>query len=379
MIQNQYNKIVKTIRIDDGKEFINTEFVNLLSNLDIVHRKTCVYTPQQNDRVERKHQHLLQVSRAMMFQSSLLSQFYGDSILAATYVINRLPTTVLEWKSPFEVLNSKVPDLSTPKVFGFLCFAASNISHKSKFQPRSYPTIFLGYPHNQKGFRIYDLHTYTIVVSRDVIFHETIFPYKLPQFKQAIASSYVLPIVPIDHVLPNTIPHSEPVYDNTNTIAKTVTVRLLRALIDAKQSYNDHCLFVFNKDNKFVVLIVYVDDILIAGALETDIIHVKEFLHHEFTIKDLRIAKYFIGIQIARSTSGMYLPQTKYITYIIQDLMMENSSTITPLHVDWHLLDDASVYSKLVGRLLYLDFTRPDVTHVVHHLSEFMQQPTLNH
>ncbi|GAA0175796.1 hypothetical protein LIER_28904 [Lithospermum erythrorhizon] len=83
----------------------------------------------------------------------------------------------------------------------------------------------------------------------------------------------------------------------------------------------------------------------------------------------------------------MYLTQTKYIIDIIKNLKLENYTTVaTPLQVDWQaydpnssLMEDPSQYWRLVGRLLYLDFTRSDLTHAVHHFSEFMQQPTNNH
>ncbi|GAA0160466.1 transmembrane signal receptor [Lithospermum erythrorhizon] len=196
-------------------------------------------------------------------------------------------------------------------------------------------------------------------------------------------------------------------YDSFSPVAKTVTVRLMLALTDAKQwhlhqldvsntflhdnldeeSSNDHCLFVLNQRDRFMMLIVYADDILVAGPSEEDIIQVKQLMHNEFTIKDLGVAKYFLGIEIARAEEGMYLSQTKYITDILQDLNMEDCTAVaTPLQVDWQpyddtslLLADASVYRRLVGRLLYLDYTRPNVTHTIHQLSQFMQQPTTNH
>ncbi|GAA0153447.1 hypothetical protein LIER_11683 [Lithospermum erythrorhizon] len=95
MVKNQFGKGVKYINSDHGGEFINASFSQLLSSPGIVHQKTCPYTPQQNARVERKHQHLLQVARAMLFQSDLPKIFWGDSILAAIYVINRLPSALL--------------------------------------------------------------------------------------------------------------------------------------------------------------------------------------------------------------------------------------------------------------------------------------------
>ncbi|GAA0169799.1 hypothetical protein LIER_40832 [Lithospermum erythrorhizon] len=71
------------------------------------------------------------------------------------------------------------------------------------------------------------------------------------------------------------------------------------------------------------MLVVYIDDILLTGTSEEDMVAVKQLLHNKFTIKDLRIAIYFLGIEIARSSEGMYLSQQKYVKDIIKDLNME--------------------------------------------------------
>ncbi|GAA0184771.1 transmembrane signal receptor [Lithospermum erythrorhizon] len=133
-----------------------------------------------------------------------------------------------------------------------------------------------------------------------------------------------------------------------------------------------------------MLLIVYVDEVLIAGDSEEDIKAVKNFLHRQYTIKDLGVAKYFLRIEIARSTAGMYLSQRKYALDIVKDLGLEGANPVaTPLQADLQsyapdspLLTDLEAYRKLVRRLLYLNFAIPDLIYVVHTLSQFMQHPT---
>ncbi|XP_058005394.1 retrovirus-related Pol polyprotein from transposon RE1 [Hevea brasiliensis] len=177
-IKNHFEGIVKIIRTDNGTEFINHECEQLFVQNGILHQRTCTYTPQQNGVVERKHKHLLQVVRALLFQSNLPQKFWGHTILHATYIINRLPTAVLNWKSPYEVLHSQPPDYQILRTFECLCYGTNTKPSKAKFEPRAIKSIFLGHAMGYKAYKLMDLETQTIYMSRDVKFHEHIFPYK---------------------------------------------------------------------------------------------------------------------------------------------------------------------------------------------------------
>ncbi|KAL4320330.1 hypothetical protein GQ457_18G016730 [Hibiscus cannabinus] len=188
LVETQFSKKVKSVRTDNAREFDMHDFFKLKG---IVHQNSCIHTPQQNSIVERKHQHLLAVARALRFQSHLPLQFWIDCVLHAAYLINVTPTPVLSNKTPFEVLFHKQPKLDHLRNFGCLAFASILPKPKTKMHPRATKTVFIGYPKNIKGYRLYDLETKNIFVSRDVVFSEDKFPFQ--EFKSENVKEIVLP------------------------------------------------------------------------------------------------------------------------------------------------------------------------------------------
>ncbi|RVW77586.1 Retrovirus-related Pol polyprotein from transposon RE1 [Vitis vinifera] len=126
---------------------------------------------------QRKHRHILESARAFRFQAHLPLPFWAECVSTAVHIINRLPTPLLSRQTPFERLYGKLPSYSHIRVFGCLAYA-TNVHVPHKFAPRAKRCIFLGYPVGQKAYKLYDLDTHQMFTSRDVVFHETIFPYE---------------------------------------------------------------------------------------------------------------------------------------------------------------------------------------------------------
>lgn len=158
-------------------------------------------------------------------------------------------------------------------------------------------------------------------------------------------------------------------------------------MIGFRQSQADHSLFIFKTENSFVAALIYVDDVIIVGNDVKKIKETKTFLNEKFSIKDLGPLKYFLGIEVTRTRDGIVLNQRKYILDILEDSgMMGCRPSAFPMEQNAKLQKndedkrvDANKYRRLVGRLLYLQATRPDITYSVNILSQFVTDPRESH
>ncbi|KAK2992810.1 hypothetical protein RJ640_009107 [Escallonia rubra] len=123
------------------------------------------------------------------------------------------------------------------------------------------------------------------------------------------------------------------------------------------------------------------------GSNATLLQSIKARLWGQFHIKDLGPLKYFLGIEVARSSRGIYLCQRKYTLNILDDYGLTGARPSEfPMEQNLKLsnspgpiFSDPSPYRRLVGRLIYLTITRPNIVHTVNILSQFMHQPRQPH
>lgn len=152
MVERQFNAKFKIMRSDNARELggsnLSAEF---FASQGIVHQTTCVHPPQQNSVVERKHRHLLEVSRDLLHQSKFPISYWGECVLTATYLINRYPSKVIRNRTPYEVLFGSTPNYSHLRSFGCLCYDSTVSHNMGKFEPRAIPCVFIGYPYGKKG------------------------------------------------------------------------------------------------------------------------------------------------------------------------------------------------------------------------------------
>lgn len=630
IVENQFSSKIHVLRSDNGSEYMSNAMQNYLSAHGIMHETSCVATPQQNGVAERKNRDLLEKTRSMMFQMNIPKFYWSHTVLSAAYIINRLPTRILNGKSPWETLKNKKINLSHLRVFGCTCFVRIQSTRRDKFDPRAEKCIFLGYSSSQKGYKCYNPKTKKMIVSRDVKFDEDTPFFQVPLSKSDLqefsAKKAILPVPfefdqfnsqpaeislgnesrnhdgrsdslgvspeiieqsdsdPNENLEPQqqlpTQPRRNPSrlrkipsrfkdyelfasrhpmahyvnYDKFSSdhqaflsaiteihdpvkfedaareekwqaamdeelkalaenhtwsivqlpagkkavgskwiyktkflsdgsverckarlvaqgfsqtygvdyketfapVAKMNTVRVLlstavnnswhlfqmdvknaflhgnleeevymklppghpqanspglvcklhKALYGLKQSprawysklssvllatgfkcsYSDTSLFIRKSSSSTLVVLIYVDDLIVTGSNVEEIEAFKSSLRNKFAMKDLGRLKYFLGIEVATSSKGLFLNQHKYCLDLLEEVGMSDCKpSKTPLSEKLKLTgqgevwEDITSYQRLVGKLIYLTITRPDISFPVNLISQFMHSPTSEH
>jgi transposase InsO family protein len=176
LVENLFSYKIKQLQTDNGGEYVSKNFKQFTDSHGILHRLTCPYTSEQNGISERKHRHITETGLTLLAQSKLPPIYWVDAFLTAVYLINRMPTPVLENHSPFFKIFKHHPDYAFLKIFGCACYPLLRPYNSHKLAYRSKQCIFLGYSSNQKGYRCLDPTTNHVYISRHVIFDETSFP-----------------------------------------------------------------------------------------------------------------------------------------------------------------------------------------------------------
>ena len=144
-----------------------------------------------------------------------------------------------------------------------------------------------------------------------------------------------------------------------------------------QQAQSDHTMFFYYGKGKRTILIVYVDDIVITGEDPQEIERIKSEMAKSFEVKDLGQMRYFLGMEVARSKLGISVSQRKYILDLLEETGMLGCKPInTPIEsgkrVDGGNSVDKERYQKLVGKLIYLSHTRPNIAFAVSVVSQHM-------
>ena len=192
-VENQLNKKIKRLRSDRGGEYVSP-FAEICAQNGIIHECTAPYSPQQNGIAERKNRTLKEMMNAMLISSGLGQDMWGDAILSANYLLNKIPFKKKD-VTPYELWMGRKPSYKFLKVWGCLAKVVVPPPKVQKIGPKTVDCVFIGYAQHSSDcvstslaehsssyrFLVHEsknpeIHKNSIMESRNATFFENVFP-----------------------------------------------------------------------------------------------------------------------------------------------------------------------------------------------------------
>jgi hypothetical protein len=150
---------------------------SFFQKIGITHHVSCPHAHQQNGSAERKHRHIVEVGLAFLANASMPLKFWDEAFLTTTFLINLLPSKVINDDTPVKRLLQTKPNYESLRVFGYACRPNLRPYNKIKLSYRSTICVFIGYSPRHKGVKCLDTSTGRVYISRDIVFDEKVFPF----------------------------------------------------------------------------------------------------------------------------------------------------------------------------------------------------------
>eukprot|EP00253_Pinus_taeda_P029438 PITA_29438 len=146
-------------------------------------------------------------------------------------------------------------------------------------------------------------------------------------------------------------------------------------------------VYIKEKYGKILIFVLYVDDVIFTDNDDYLIENFKSVMKEEFEMTDMGLLRYFLGIEVEQNENGIFISQAKYVNEVLERFnMQDNKAAITPTVMGLKLSKDdiskdfdPSLYKSIVGSLMYLTATRPDIMHAVSLISRFIERPKEAH
>ena len=176
-VKNQLDKKIKRLRTDRGGEY-STKFLKEFCEINgIIHETTAPSAPLKNSITERKNKMFKEMRNAMLLSYGLSNNMWGEAILSACYIFNKVPHKKLD-KTPYELWKGFAPNLNYLKVWGCLAKVGFPKFRKTNIGPKIFYCIFVGYAQTSAAYRFMYLGDNSICESKDAQFFVIIFPLK---------------------------------------------------------------------------------------------------------------------------------------------------------------------------------------------------------
>ncbi|KAE9352691.1 hypothetical protein PR003_g4254 [Phytophthora rubi] len=157
LAETQTGYKVKCLRSENGGEYTSKRFNQFCALSGIVHQTSAPYSPQQNGLAERMNRTLAEMARSMMHYMEVDRQWWGEAVMTAAHIVNRIPNSARRDKTPVGVLTGEQTSLEYLRVFGSSGYVHLDKSKRTKWDTKTRRCIFLGYTENSKAYRVWDV------------------------------------------------------------------------------------------------------------------------------------------------------------------------------------------------------------------------------
>ncbi|XP_075096457.1 uncharacterized protein LOC142174542 [Nicotiana tabacum] len=379
------------------------------------------------------------MARTMLIDSGIANNFWVEVVNTACYLVNRCMIRSLLNKTPYELLNGRKPKLTHLRTFGCKCFVLNNVKEAlGKFNAKSDEGIFLGYSSQSKAYKVYNKRTQCIEESIHVIFDEyhlscekdkhvdqdgepLSFPGEIIDMANGKANmmSHVKESSENDASTPPSIGEEpSPMITPTETENRVVDAvqgvqirskarnslafsafisqiepkNIKEALKDADWiTAMQEELHQFERNKKqgrnLLIVQVYINDIIFGATTNSLCEEFAKLTGSEFEMCMMGELNFFLGLQVKQSQKGTLISQQNYIKELLKRFDMEASKVIdTPIAITTRLdMDEPgfpinqTMYRGIIGSLLYLTASIPDIVFNVDLCARFQSNPKESH
>ncbi|GKA89906.1 retrovirus-related pol polyprotein from transposon TNT 1-94 [Tanacetum coccineum] len=342
------------------------------------------------------------MSRTILNEQSLPQKFWCNAVDTSTYILNRILIRSILGKTPYELLRGRKPTLDYFRVFGSKCFILNTKDYLTKFDPKSYEELlnvtFDETPPHSKTSPLVDDDLDEEEAIRILLAYAYALDFKLFQMdvKSAFLNGFIneevyvaqppgfIDFEKLDHVY-----KLKKALYGLKQAPKAWYDRLKAFLIkhEYKIGMVDNTLFTKKKSLNLIIVQIYVDDIIFGSTCQDMCDEFAKIMHDEFEMSMMGELNFFLGLQIKQMEDGIFFNQSKYIKEMLKKFGLEDSKPMkTPMSSDTKLMKDeecesvdSTKYRGMIGSLLYLTASRPDIMFSVCLCARFQEAPKTSH
>ncbi|KAM6587476.1 hypothetical protein CsatA_010081 [Cannabis sativa] len=435
-VQNEKGYSITSVRSDHGGEFDNDALELFCDEHGFNHNFSAPRTPQQNGVVERKNRTIQEMARSMLNEISLPKYFWAEAVNTSCYILNRVFIRPNMNKTPYELWKGRKPNIGYFKVFGCKFdefwllamqeeinqFIRNNVwelvprpSHQSVIGTKwvyrnkvdehgvivrnKARLVAQGY--NQEEGIDYE-ETFAPVARLESIrmllafaCHKNFILYQM-DVKIAFLNGYIMEEVYVsqppgfqNHKYPNHVYKLKKALYGLKQALRAWYERLSTFLISNGFSMGkaDNTLFIKRKSKDIIIVQIYVDDIIFGATNDALCEEFSKCMHSEFEMSMMGELNFFLGLQIKQQKDGIFIGQTKYIKDLLQKFDLANAKSMnTPMSTSIKMDKDESgknvditKYRGMIGSLLYLTASRPDILFSVGLCARYQSCPKESH